>query len=364
MSLIKTRANLVSEQLSVSIPADFAGVQFWRRDNIPAGLVIGNSRPWSFNLAPYVQHNPDGQRSSWCSIEAVEGVYRWDSFDASLSALAAVPRLYQTLGQPPSWAVATQVGTPINDMWSFPPKSNQPPDDVGKWSSFCTLIAQRALNAGRTGIFWDLWNEVDYYQTWSQPGVWGALGPLAKAANQAIKAVDPSAKILSPSFVSTYDSKATDFVTLLNVSDGGGGILSDWIDGISNHAYAKSLHPTGWYRSSLLWTDLRRMRASLALGGYADMPIHITEGGVEHFLAYQPTHQKTLLFRSMLIHAAFGVQGYCAYVFDDANVGNVESFVEDWNEFATILNGGVMTRLLIHYDQSVSAVINGQLITH
>lgn len=359
----RTSVALVQEDLSISIPLHYAGVQFWQRDNIPSGLVLGNSRPWSFNLAPYVQHNPDGQRSSWFSIEAVEGVLNWDSFDASLSFLSSVPRLYQTLGQPPTWAVAVQSGTPV-DTWSFPPKSNQPPDDIGKWTAFCSAIAERAANAGRTGIYWDIWNEVDYSATWSQPGSWSALGPLTKAANQAIKAVDPTAKILSPSFVSTYNTKATDIVTLLNVSDGSSGVLADWVDGISNHSYAKSLNPTGWYRSTLLWTDTRRMNNALTTAGYGFLPIHITEAGVENFLAYNQAHQKTLLFRSMLINAAAGAQGYCAYTYDDPNVGNIGSFEADWNEFASNVNGGNLTRLTINEDQSVSAVINGRVMTY
>jgi hypothetical protein len=355
--------NLVDESLNIQIPTEYAGVQFWRRNNVPTGLVIGNSRPWSFAATPYVNYYPSGQRSSWCHIEAVQGVFNWPGFDQALAFLSAVPRLYHTLGNPPTWATAVQVGTPV-DSSSWPPRSNQPPDNIADWSNFCTRIAQRAKDAGRTGIYWDLWNEVEVPGAWSQPGVWGPLGPLAKAANQAIKAVDSTAKILSPCMVSTYDTKPTDFVTLLNVSDGAGGILANWIDGINNHSYAKSLYPTGWYRSTLLWTDTRRLKAALAAGGFGALPIHINEAGVEDFLAYNQADQKKLLFRSMLINAAAGMQGYCAYTYDDPLVGNIAAFESEWNALAGLMNGGLLSRLVIHHDQSVSATISGQTVTY
>ena len=363
MRVFLTSPDLVDEALNIQIPAEYAGVQFWRRNNVPAGLVLGNSRPWAFGATPYVYNYPSGQRSTWCSIEAVQGVFNWPGLDQSLAFLSAVPRLYHTLGNPPTWATAVQVGTPI-DTYSWPPRSNQPPDNIAHWTTFCTAIAQRAKDAGRTGIYWDLWNEVDFTGGWSQPGVWGPLGPLAKAANLAIKTVDPTAKILSPSMVSTYDTKPTDFVTLLNVSDGAGGILADWIDGINNHSYAKSLNPTGWYRSTLLWTDTRRLKTALAGAGFGALPLHMNEAGVESFLAYDQADQRALLFRSMLINAAAGVQGYCAYTYDDPTVGNIESFVGEWNTLARLMNGGTMTRLTIHHDQSVTAVINGTSVTY
>lgn len=199
---------LLSQALSVAVPANFAGVQLYKETAFDPSCIVRNARPWAFVIG--------STGCNWNVIETSKGVFDWTVFDAGFANSAAVPMLYFTLGRSPAWAAAA---------------TTLPPTTVQDFADMCAAFVNRAKDThGRTGIYWDLWNEIDY--SGSYTGTAAALGPLAKAGYAAIKAADPTAQVLSPSIVFTTASRVTTLTTALAVSDGAAGTLKDWLDGI------------------------------------------------------------------------------------------------------------------------------------
>jgi hypothetical protein len=332
---------LLSQALSVAVPSNFAGVQLYKETAFDPACVVKNSRPWGTVVGT--------QGCNWNDIETSKGVFDWTSFDAAFARCAAVPVLYFTLGRTPAWAG---------------PAINQAPTLTSDYADMCTAMVNRAKDAhGRTGVIWDLWNEIDYSASWS--GAAATLGPLAKAGYAAIKAADPTAQVLSPSIVFTTASRVTTLTTALAASDGAAGTLKDWLDGICIHYYAQD-KLAQWYDTTMQWAQIVAMKAALAAAGVSALPIHVNESGVDGTgKTYNKADQKTAQLRAMMLCAAAGFAGYCAYVYDTTPsvFGNVSEYIPEWNIFANALNGKTITHLQINGDQSVTLTVGGVTLT-
>lgn len=328
---------LLDTSLNVLVPANFCGAQLYQETAFSPTATIRNARPWATLTG--------GIGCNWNDIETAKGVFSWTAFDAAFSHVAAVPMLYFTLGRTPAWAG---------------PAINEAPAVTQDYADMCTALATRARDThGRTGVLWDLWNEIDYTVSWN--GSPSTLGPLAKAGAAAIRAVDPTAIILSPSIVFTTASRVTNLTTALAVSDGAAGTLKDHIDGVSIHYYAQD-KLAQWYDTAMQWAQIVAMKSALAVAGVGSLPIHVNESGVDVATkVYSKADQATLQLRAMALCAAAGFKGYCAYVYDTtpASFGNVSDYIPQWNAVAERLNGGRITRLVIESDQSVTLTVDG-----
>lgn len=332
---------LLGVALSVTVPINFCGVQLYKEALFDAALVNGRSRPWATVVGT--------AGCNWNEIETSKGVFDWTVFDAAFARNSSVPVLYFTLGRSPSWAAAA---------------TTLPPTDVQDFADMCTAFVNRAkVTHGRTGVVWDLWNEIDY--TGSYTGTAAALGPLAKAGAAAIKAVDPTAKVLSPSIVFTTASRVTTLTTALAVSDGAAGVLKDHLDGICLHYYAQD-KLSQWYDTVMQWNQIVAMKAALVTAGVGALPIHVNESGVDGSAkVYSKADQRTMQLRAMMICAAAGFAGYCAYTYDTSPsiFGNVSDYIAAWNTVAVALNGQTITHFQINGDQSMTLVVGGVTLT-
>lgn len=332
---------LLSQALSVAVPANFAGVQLYKETAFDPSCIVRNARPWAFVIG--------STGCNWNVIETSKGVFDWTVFDAGFANSAAVPMLYFTLGRSPAWAAAA---------------TTLPPTTVQDFADMCAAFVNRAKDThGRTGIYWDLWNEIDY--SGSYTGTAAALGPLAKAGYAAIKAADPTAQVLSPSIVFTTASRVTTLTTALAVSDGAAGTLKDWLDGICIHYYAQD-KLAQWYDTPMQWAQIVAMKAALVTAGVGALPVHVNESGVDGTgKTYNKADQKAAQLRAMMLCAAAGFAGYCAYGYDTTPsiFGNVSEYIPEWNAVANALNGKTIAHLQINGDQSVTLVVGGVTLT-
>ena len=134
----------------------------------------------------------------WDAIERIKNQYDWSQWDAIFSVLREYPRLEPVvvLMHSPQWARVSPPGTVVTET--------APPQSLDDFARFAGRFARR---------YGDL---LDYYQIWDEPNLddaWGSLEPrpadylaLLSAGGQAIRAKDPSAKIVAAALAPTIET--------------------------------------------------------------------------------------------------------------------------------------------------------------
>lgn len=310
----------------------------------PAGFTSQWARNWDQSNAP------SGPPAIIRNINpSTLGVYDWTSFDLFFSNNAG-KKLVFTLGQPADWMITRAAIGGAN----FGGKANMCPTGATELTTnylpAITAIVDRAKNThGATGVHWELWNEIE------GPGFYAdahsALGPYAKAVSQAIKAVDATAVVLTPS---ARDADTAYFVgNFLAVSDGAAGKGGDWVDGMATHVYmAQDPYSGNGAWSFKIIVDTYRQQAINA--GYPSLPLYITESG-----SLIPLNQLgPFIQRRMLVFAGLGVKAFVAYAADFTGAP-LAQYVGRWNETLTAIAGKTITSLVKNEDTSVTAIVNG-----
>jgi len=179
----------------------------------------------------------DSYGTLWNGVETSAGVYNFEALDSRLADVEAVgadvlytiystPRFHST--DPTDTTCGTGVGAcePPNDI---------NPDGSGSDASFIAFLTALVNHVGNRIAYYEVWNEanigIEYNGTWPQ------LVRMAQDARSTILAINPDAKMLSPSFAEfTYPSAAAKeaayLATSLNGSTG-----SDAADIINFHGY-------------------------------------------------------------------------------------------------------------------------------
>lgn len=285
------------------------------------------------------------------SINTSEGVYTWTAFDGFIADNTARQIVF-CLGYPPSYLVTR---TPAEGQ----SKQSMCPDDLATWASVVATIVQRAKTAGRVGLVWELWNEID---TGNYTDPIALLGPYTKATAQAILAVDPSAIIATPSISNVQSLAAVKAMQdFLSTPDGGGGTAANWIGTIAYHSYQ---YPP--VDSTETYSGWCRLSAILQNAGIAHLPVYLTEFGfcVQNGGSVGLVNDLQVITdmqRMCLIHAAMGMRQIVYYDFDSSIFGltNAPGGIAAWNALVAMLRGATITELYIA-PYCVSAVINGQ----
>lgn len=328
---------------SVNVPSSYVGAQSIFTAT-PAGMTFGTGRTWGY-LGAASGLNPLLVKYI---CPATAGVYDWSTFDQFFASNASRDAIV-TLGQPADWMISrAAIGGAV-----YGGKANMCPTGATELTTnyipVITAMVQRAKNTyGKTGLKWELWNEIE------GPGMYGdaqsALGPYAKAVSQAIKAVDPTAIVLTPS--ARDDDTAFLVGNFLSVSDGSTGKGGDWVDAIAFHFY-------GYDESA--WTyaytvGVYRLLASNA--GYGSLPLYVTESGM-----LAPTaNEGVKLQRRMLTFAALGCKAFVGYA-SDYGTNPMLPFASNWNATAAVVAGATITRCQKNADGSVTATVNGAAYT-
>lgn len=177
------------------VPRGFYGVM-WDRDATGASDTA-QERQWNLMASSGVE----SVRTvfSWARAQPTPGVTSFEQTDALVARAARHnQRLLPVVLWAPQWARL------------YPEKDASPPAREEDFASYLTALVDRYGPGGtfwsehpelrrRPVRAWQVWNEphIDYY--WHAPdGVWApGYGKLLKAANAAIKAADPRAKVVA-----------------------------------------------------------------------------------------------------------------------------------------------------------------------
>jgi hypothetical protein len=267
-------------------------------------------------------------RTSWRDVEPEKGHFDFSRLDefvriAGKNAL----KVTLTLGSTPQWASSRR-----NETCAYGLGCAAPPANIDDWKDYVAAVATRYK--GRIECY-ETWNEVSFP---SEPALLYRVGggdpmfysgsiaqlvELQKVAYEQIKAIDPAACVLSPSFHVTGDwvRKAELFMKA------GGG---RYFDHLSFHLYF------GEWPERMV-PVIQRLRSGLDHYGMTSSRIYNTEVGVP-FDQYQNKAQSqaalsghrsgdpgnldaALILRTYLIDAAYGVDRVYWYAWDDGVFG-------------------------------------------
>jgi hypothetical protein len=180
---------------------------------------------------------------------------------------------------------------------------------------------------------------------------------MVRRANQAIKAVDPTAKILCPAITNISatagQSAETYFTGMLAASDGATGTMKDWVDIIAVHLYL------GTNNSSYdLAGMIDRLNAAKTAAGVSALPTWDTESAPIVVQAVNMTDKqmRVYLTRYMVTLAAKGVARTMYYQYDSTTMGfqGRPDVIAHWNQLRTLLMSGSILK--------VSKLFDGRLV--
>lgn len=326
----------------VTVPANFVGLSTVDVTNAPGTITHATVRSWD-----YRGNRGAGKNAAMCYINPSAGTYDWATFD-QLFANNTTKDIVFVLGLPADYLVATAAvgGAYLGG------KSNMCPTDLTGWATAVTAVVTRARDTyGRTGLKWELWNEID--QTSCYNDSMSSLGPYTKTTVQAIRAVDPTAVILSPSIAGP--SAVATMRNYLTTSDGAGALTSAWLDGLAWHYYNQTVyayeHPQNY---AVKFQAMRDLLKSLGL----TLPHWVTESGV---LATDG-NMGLALQRRMAVFAALGARLFLGYAYDHASYP-INSVVSAWNTMAAILKPGAAISSLIVGVGTMQITVDGVTYT-
>ncbi|MFZ2656420.1 MAG: endo-1,4-beta-xylanase [Victivallales bacterium] len=222
--------------------------------------------------AKWVRFWDNGGQFFWSSIERKKGDWDWAPGDACLQRTldAGIEPLIVLAGTP-EWASSDTSYANYMGRGSF-----SPPKNIEEWKNYCGKIAARYKG------------KVKYYEVWNEPnnenlkskgyffyGFVEDYFKLLKAAHEAVKAVDPDAKIIAPSGTGHFFPFLEAIVKL-------GGLK--YFDILSIHTYCVPLPPEIGYHFNGEKSYKYRVERSreIMAGGGEVKPIWNTEIGYQN----------------------------------------------------------------------------------
>lgn len=199
------------------------------------------------------------------------------------------------------------------------------PSDMTKWDYYCTQIATRYLGKIK---YYEVWNEPNYHNDGTGPGgysdcfftgTWAKLSEMVRRANQAIKAVDPTAKIISPAvqgWTATSGLSDAYFTGMMSASDGASGTMKNWVDIIAYHAYLPSPN-----RTQDISAVIDRVKACMTAAGVSGKELWDTESAPWQASTLNDAQFNQILWRMWATMAAKGVARTIYYQWDNAALG-------------------------------------------
>lgn len=194
----------------------------------------------------------------WIQLEATKGNFSWTRMD-ELVALAEAndEEILYCLGQPPVWATGGAVGG-----GSISGYNNAPPSSDQDWIDYITAVATRYL--GRIKAY-EVWNEPNLLGFYS--GTVARLAELTSLAYDTIKAIDPTAIVVSPSVTGDTGSSAGNSYLRSFLNEG----IADKFDAVGIHLYVFPGQPES------IFDTMRAYRAVMEEFGIQDREVWNTE---------------------------------------------------------------------------------------
>lgn len=331
---------------SRTISRDFFGLTYhrWPGTSIEQPATV-------YKWARSHDYAPGTARVRWSSIEASQGSFDWAALDTFVNYhYAAGHNIVHTLFGSPSWASARP-----GEASSYNNGEAAEPSSLTYWDNYCSACATRY--AGR----------IKYYEVWNEPNLTGfytgtqtILAQMVRRANQTIKGIDASAKIISPAVTTLWDTGQTYFAGMMAASDGAAGTMATWTDYVGVHLY-----PAGDGGLKQLPSAISNFLASFTGLGLSGKQAINTEAG-----ALSPPYQSfnnkqdrlNRIARVSLAAACSGAGCLASIWYDGDNDSIYGLYKEDeagWNMLLDILTSGPVTTLNVLRDGRFASVING-----
>lgn len=287
----------------------------------------------------------------WHNLNPSSGTFSWTDADAWVNAMYAAGKdICFLLGFTPDWASASTPNTGKYDNGTTARATNQPPANTADWDAFCSAVATRYLGKIK---YYEVWNEVNYTSYWS--GTAAQLAVLVRRANQVIKAIDPTAKIIAP-IVQEPETGGTGnayLVSFLDASDSAAGTGKLWIDVCGIHMYPPK------YNFQVHQNQIVNVQATLDARSLTQKIWNTETGVLEPDYGVDDEVRGTWLKRSLLLSAALGVERYFWYSYDNDDMYMRPSQIAAWNEVRDLLLSGPITGCNLAPDGRVAATVGG-----
>jgi hypothetical protein len=266
---------------TAAIPSSFFGMHIHRATD---------GTPWP--TVPFKTWQLWDADVMWPNLEPRRGVFTWDRLDA-LVALAEQHNVEPVLvlGLTPTWASARP--EQVSDYG--PGTSPAEPADLRDWTNYITAVATRYHGRIRA---YEIWNEPNaQYFSGDVMGIFR----LTQAGHDALKRVDATIKVISPSFMNDPD--------YLNYFLGDGG--AEYIDIVGYHFYTSPGPPEEAVAS------VSRVKKVMADRGIAKMPIWNTEIGWQSDNFADDDQRMGYVARTALLNWALGIDRFGWYAWDN-----------------------------------------------
>lgn len=238
-----------------------------------------------------------------------------------------------------------------------------PPSDLAlgtssSWYRFCSRIGERYTGQG---IYYEIWNEPNLpnnlFIGWN--GTPAQLAQMVTLAAQALRAADPSCKIIGPSFVNILDRGSDlNYTTTKAFYALSGGAALAAVDYVNFHTYPLM---SGNPMSALMFT--KNMRRLLTELGAPTKPIYMTEMSTQGpaYSTFTPLQRKAFLQRSVvtLLCGDPYMHGVFWYGMDHSTLFFTQDDANAWNEMVQFMTSGPITLAKVNTDGTVTVVVNG-----
>lgn len=280
----------------------------------------------------------------WNNIETAAGVYNWATMDAWMAAHAGQDIIYVVFGTPAFWTTSVD-----NSQSSYGVGSLAFPDKAGgtvALTAFMTALVTRYVGKIK---YVEIWNEPKYISGSGSYFVGTAtqLAQIAKLANQAAKAVDPSIKVLSTSPTGLElawvlnDSSGSDLLhKFLSASDGAGGFGKTWVDAIAVHTYSHNGY-NNEFSIPQIATNVKAVLAANSMSATTELWVTETSAITPTLTSMSVESQKAFIARSLVLLLASGFSrivwyGLGALGFTDPTV------IAYWSTLRNLLQGATL----------------------
>ena len=194
--------------------------------------------PWPLPTIPFGAYRTiDSWGTLWSVVERSPGVYNWTWLDPRLAdaELKGVDVLYTIYSIPAFYSSNPRDASCSNAVGACYPPDDLNPDGSGTDQHLKNFMTALVNHVGNKIAYYEMWNEANIPSEWK--GTWAQLVRMSQDMRSTILAVNPNAKLLSPSFVElTYNTAAIKAALYLQTSVNG-STGSDAADIINFHGY-------------------------------------------------------------------------------------------------------------------------------
>lgn len=232
--------NASGELLDTPLFTDYAITAAIPPQDLPDSSTLGVHANAFANLgAKWLRFWDNGSPLLWTYLEPKKDEWQWKAADAFIDRTLAVGmKPVVVLAATPEWASSDTSYTNYLGRGSY-----SPPINLEDWTRYCRQVAQRYRG------------KIDYFEIWNEPNFNGladkgyffygtaeAYFSLLKAAYEAIKEVNPDAKVLAPSGTGNFQPFLERILAL-------GG--AKYFDILSLHTYTTPLSPDSGYEKRI-----------------------------------------------------------------------------------------------------------------